>query len=216
MFPSKSYDWMLLVLGLCTFGISRGVAAQDSPVLRERLSKLIVEELSQHNSQDTAYHTKKSKPREKWTSGKVFGKPIRLASWTEESETWIWFDDPASTLSVELKRLNVVDGKIEFALAIQGRARFKLYGRVPKLAKAAVGGSTLLSFELQGSALVGPGKLEKSEITRLTGRLDDLQFNNDAAGAFENLVKDALNDYVENRNDRVRRTVEKAMNRAKF
>lgn len=207
---------MFLVLGLCTVGVSRGMEAQDNPVLRERLSQLILEELSQHNSHDSAFHTKKNKPREKWTSGKVFGKPIRLASWTEESETWFWFDDPVSTLSVELKRFNVVDGRIEFALSIQGRARFKLYGRVPKLAKAAVSGSTRLSFELEGSALVGPGKVEKSEITRLTGRLDDLQFNNDAAGAFENLVKDALNDYVENRNDKVRRTVEKAMNRAKF
>jgi hypothetical protein len=216
MFRSKLHGWVLLLLGLCTIGIPRGVTAQDSPVLRERLSQLIVEELSKHSSRETAYHSKKSKPREKWTSGKVFGKPIRLASWTEESETWFWFDDPNSTLSVELKHLNVIDGRIEFALAIRGRARFKLYGRIPKLAKAAVGGSTRLSFELEGSALVGPGKLEKSEITRLTGRLDDLQFNNDAAGAFENLVKDSLNDYVENRNDKVRRTVEKAMNRVKF
>lgn len=216
MFPSKLPGWMLLLVGVCSIGIPRGVAAQDSPVLRERLSQLIVEELSQHNTLETAYHTQKSKPREKWTSGKVFGKPIRLASWTEESETWFWFEDPASTLSVELKRLNVIDGKIDFALAIQGRARFKLYGRIPKLAKGAVGGSTRLSFELEGTALVGAGKLEKSEITRLTGRLDDLQFNNDAAGPLENLVKDALNDYVENRNDKVRRTVEKAMNRAKF
>jgi len=204
------------VFGLCTIGISRDVAAQDSPVLRERLSQLIIEELSQHNSQDTAYHSKKNKPREKWTSDKVFGKPIRLASWTEETETWFWFDDPASTLSVELKRLNIVDGKIEFALVIQGRARFKLYGRVPKLAKAAVGGSTRLSFDLEGSALVGYGKLENSEITRLTGRLDDLRFNNGAAGAFENLVKDSLNDYIENRNEKVRGTVERAMNRVKF
>jgi hypothetical protein len=216
MFRSKPHGRVILVLGLCTIGISRCVAAQDSPVLRERLSQLIVEELSKHSSRETAYHSKKSKPREKWTSGKVFGKPIRLASWTEESETWFWFDDPVSTLSVELKQLNVVDGRIEFALAIQGRAQFKLHGRIPKLAKAAVGGSTRLSFELEGSALVGPGKLEKSEITRLTGRLDDLQFNNDAAGAFENLVKDSLNDYVVNRNDKVRRTVERAMNRVKF
>lgn len=216
MFPSKLHGSVLLVFGLSTVGLSRGVAAQDSPVLRERLSQLIVEELSKHNSHDAAYHSKKTKPREKWTSGKVFGKPIRLASWTEETETWFWFDDPASTLSVELKRLNVVDGRIEFALVIQGRARFKLYGRVPKLAKAAVGGSTRLSFDLEGSARVGYGKLEKSEITRLTGRLDDLQFNNGAAGAFENLVKDSLNDYIENRNDKVRRTVEKAMNRVKF
>lgn len=216
MLPSKLHFRMLLLLALGGLGMPRVARAQDSPVLRERLSQLIVEELSQHNTLETAYHNKKSKPREKWTSGKVFGKPIRLASWTEESETWFWFDDPASTLAVELKRLNVVDGKIEFALAIRGRARFKLYGRVPKLAKAAVGGSTWLNFELEGSAQVGPGKLENSQVTRLTGRLDDLQFNNDAAGPLENLVKDALNDYVEDRNDKVRRTVEKAMNRAKF
>lgn len=207
---------LLIFVTLAAWGAGHTAVAQDSPVLRERLSQLIAEELSQHNTPDTAYHNKKSKPREKWTSGKVFGKPIRLASWTEESETWFWFDDPAKTLTVELRRLNVVDGKIEFALAIRGRARFKLYGRVPKLAKGAVGGSTWLAFELEGSAQVGPGQLENSQVTRLAGRLDDLQFNNEAAGPFENLVKDALNDYIEDRNDKVRRTVEKAMNRARF
>lgn len=208
--------WPLLLLATCALDLPTVTTGQDSPVLRERLSQLIVAELSEHHSQDTAYHNHKSKPREKWTSGKVFGKPIRLASWTEETETWFWFDDPASTLAVELRQLNVVDGRIDFALAIRGRARFKLYGRVPKLAKAAVSGSTHLSFELAGTALIGPGKLEQSKVHQLSGRLDDLQFSNDAAGMFENLVKDALNDYIEDRNDKVRRTVEKAMDRAKF
>src|SRR4051812_16246367 len=52
----------------------------DSPLVRKLLTKLIIEELQEHRTEETAWYNEKRKDRQKWTSGKVFGKPIRLAS----------------------------------------------------------------------------------------------------------------------------------------
>jgi hypothetical protein len=191
------------------------VMGQDNPVLRSRLQQKIVEELAEHHSQETAWYSEKSVNKQKWTKGKLIGRPIRLASWTEESKTWVWLEDPAR-LAVNLTRLEFRDGRVHFALTARGKARFKAWGRIPKLAKGMVGGTMDVEIDVAGSSALGTGGLTGSSVPTFTGRLHDLRFNNDLGHPFEDLVKDALNRYIENHSDKLRASMEKAIDRVKF
>lgn len=207
-----------LVAHLLSFASLAGTlaSAQDIPLVRKLLQEQLVAEMMQHASEDTAWVNEKRVDRQKWTGGKVLGKKIRLASWTEESKTWLWLENPAETLEVELTRLVVVGGRAEFSLRAVAKARFKAYGRIPKLAKGAVGGNVLAKFEIEGSTAMAGGGFDGSHVTKFDGELKDLRFNNDLAHPFEDLVKDALNDYVEDKNEKLRRSVEKAIDRVQF
>ncbi len=158
-------------------------AAQDNPVLRERLQQKIVEELGRHHTLETAWYNEKSVDKQQWTKGNVLGRKIRLASWTEDSKTWLWLEDPASTLALDVKRLEIRGGRVEFSVAAKATARFKGWGRIPKLAQAAVGGSVNVAIKIEGSAAIGDGHLQDSKITMFKGVLDDLRFNKKATCA---------------------------------
>ena len=205
---------LALVLAAALAPASSG---QELTLVRKLFEQKLIEELSRHDSEDTAWYNEKSVDRQKWTSGKLLGRKIRLASWTEQAKTWLWFEDPQATLSVELTRLAVNGGRLEFALrAVARRARFKAWGRIPKLAKAAVGGTVHADFEIVGSTAIAGGGLDGSQITTFHGGLRDLQFNKRAGEMFEDLVKDALNDYIADKNDKIRRSIEKAIDRVQF
>jgi hypothetical protein len=211
---SRSFGFIATALAMMALlAVSRG---QDNPVLRERLEQKIVEDLSQHCSQETAWYNEKSVDKQKWTEGKVVGRKIRLASWTEQSKTWLWLEDPQSTLSLDLQRLALRDGRLEFALTAKAKARFKAWGRIPKLAQASVGGNVVLAIEIDGSAAIGDGQLHDGKITKLRLQLDDLRFNKKAAHPVEGLLEDAVNDYVDDKNEKLRRSIEKAINRVHF
>lgn len=206
----------VLALALSTSGLA-AARAQEMTLWRGLLEQRLVEELASHDCEEAAYYNEKSVDRQKWSSGKLLGKKVRLASWTEQSKTWLWFEDPASTLSVELTRLEVVEGRLEFALrVVAARARFKAFGRIPKLVKAAVGGTVHADFEIAGSTAIAGGGLDGSQITTFSGGLKDLRFNNDAAHPLEDLAKDALNDYLHDKNEKIRRSIEKAIDRVRF
>ncbi|HEX3725582.1 MAG TPA: hypothetical protein VHV08_05040 [Pirellulales bacterium] len=189
---------------------------QDNPILRERLGQKMIEELSKHDSQEKAWYSEKKVDRQKWTEGKILGKPVRLASWTEESKLWIWLEGPTRSLSLDLRQLAIRDGRLEFSLSAKANARFKSTGRIPKLAQATVGGRMIVQLEITGSAAIGSGHLEQSRITLLKGEIHELQFNNDLAHPFENLIKGSLNDYVEDKNQKLRHSLEKAIDRVHF
>jgi hypothetical protein len=191
-------------------------AAQDIPLVRSLLQKQLLAEMLEHHSEDTAWFNEKSKNKESWTSGKLLGKKIRLASWTEQSKTWIWLEHPAETLQLEITRLTVNQGRAEFAVRATAKARFKTWGRIPKLGQASVGGNVLATFEIEGSTAMAAGGLDGSQVTLFKGELKDLRFNNDLAHPLEDLVKDALNDYVNDKNEKMRRSVEKAIDRVRF
>jgi hypothetical protein len=191
-------------------------AAEDNPILQERLEQMIIAELSKHNSQETAWYSEKTRNKQKWSEGKVLGRPIRLASWTEESKSWVWLEGPKSTLSLDLKRLAIRSGRIEFAVVANAQARFKAWGRIPKLAQASVGGTVRAQIDIEGSAEIGDGHLRDGKITTLKGEVHELQFNNDLAHPFEDIAKDSLNDYVKDNNEKLRTSLEKAINRVHF
>lgn len=207
---------LLLVLSLLAHLASHFATAQDIPLVRAMLQQQLVAEMHEHTSEDSAWFNEKSVNREKWTSGKLLGKKMRLASWTEQSKTWLWLENPGETLEIEITRLNVVAGRAEFAVRATAKARFKAWGRIPKFAQASVGGNVLATFEIEGSTAMADGGLDGSTVTLFKGELKDLRFNNDLAHPLEDLVKDALNDYVNDKNHKMRRSVEKAIDRVRF
>jgi hypothetical protein len=212
------YGVLLVALaGLFAWKAAPGVA-QDNPILRALLERKIVDELAEHASEQTAWFKEKSKDREQWMKTNFFGRKVkvRLASWTEESKTWIWLEQPREKLSVELRHFAVKDGRVEFALAADALAHFKAWGRIPRLGQAAAGGVTWLSIEIAGSTAIGDGHLEQTKITTLKGSVRNLQFNNDLAGPIEGSVMDWVNEHVEKDNDRLREKLEKAIDRVKF
>jgi hypothetical protein len=206
----------LFLPGLAYAVVAATALAQDMPLVRKLLQEQLVAEMREHRDEPTAWVNEKSKNKESWTSGKLLGKKIRLASWTEQSKTWFWLENPAETLQIEITRLTVNQGRAEFAVRATAKARFKAWGRIPKLGQASVGGNVLATFEIEGSTAMADGGLDGSKVTLFKGELRDLRFNNDLAHPLEDLVKDALNDYVDDKNEKMRRSVEKAIDRVRF
>jgi hypothetical protein len=190
-----------------------GAAAQDMPLLRGVLERVIVIELSSHDSEQSAWFNESRKDKQKWTKGKIFGRPMKLASWTEESKSWIWLEEPDKTLSVKLERLAVNQGRAEFAAKARAKARFKVWGRIPKLAKGMAGGTVWLEMQIAGSAKLAGLSLADADIDTLQGTFSDLQFNNDLASVFEDLVEDSLNASIKRDNDKLRAKIERAINK---
>lgn len=190
-------------------------AAQDMPLLRSLIEGVVVAELSSHDSQDNAWYNERSKDKQKWMKSNLFGRQskVKLASWTEESKSWVWLEDPHETLSVDLKQLALNDGRIEFAVAARAKARFKVWGRIPKLTKGMAGGTVWLEIEIAGSAAIANGRLADSKITTLHGTFGDLQFNNDLASVFEDLVEDSLNAHLKRDNEKLREKLERSINK---
>ena len=186
--------------------------------MRNLLQKVIVNELKSHDSEQSAWYNDKSKDKKKVAQFNLFGREIdhKLASWTEESKTWFWIEDPDHTLSLTLSQLTINEQRVEFALSARAKAGFRVWGRIPRLGRGNASGTVWVEFDVAGSAAVGGGGLKEATITKLAGKLDDLQFNNDLASPLEKLVVDALNDHVRDKNDKLRASVEKAINRVKF
>jgi hypothetical protein len=209
--PGAVFAMGLLIALPCMASAS----AADNPVLRKLLEQKIIEELSSHNSEETAWFDEKSKDREKVFQMNLFGREIdkRVASWTEQSKTWFWLVDPDRTLSIEMREFAIEEGRVRFALSARAKAGFRVWGRIPKLVKGNASGTVWVKFEIEGSAAIGGKGLEKSEITRLDGHFRDLQFTNDLASPLERLVTDALNDRVRDKNKKLRRSVQEAIDR---
>jgi hypothetical protein len=203
---------------LTACGMAGFARAQELPVVRNLLQKVIISELKSHDSQESAWYNEKSKDKKKVAQFNFFGREVdhKVASWTEESKTWFWIDDPDHTLSLTLSQLTIKEDRVEFALSARAKAGFRVWGRIPRLGKANASGTVWVEFDVAGSAAVGKGGLKDAQITKLAGKLNDLQFNNDLASPLERLVVDALNDHVRDKNDKLRASVEKAINRVKF
>jgi hypothetical protein len=193
-------------------------AAQDIPILRRLLEQLLVAELSAHDSEENAWYDENSKDREKVVQFNFFGREIdkRVASWTERSKSWLWMEEPSQTLTLELRQFEVRDARLVFAVDARAKMGFRVWGRIPRLVRGNASGTVWAKFTIEGSAAVGGGGLTDAQITKLKGKLRDMQFNNDLASPFERLVVDALNDHVRKKNKQLRHSAEKAIDRVKF
>jgi hypothetical protein len=207
---------VVLVVASLAACFDSAAVAQDNPVLKELLKQKITEDLARHDAQETAWYSEKSVNKQQWTKESLLIRKVRVASWTEESKTWLWLEQPASTLSIDVKRLEVRDGRVEFSVAAKATARFKAWARIPKLAQAAVGGSVGVAIEIEGSAAIGDGHLQDSKITAFKGVLDGLRFNQKLARPMEGFIASALNDYVEDKNEKLRGSLAKTIDRVHF
>lgn len=192
--------------------------AQDIPLVRTLLERVLREELSSHDSEETAWYNDKTKDKTRYFQMNLFGRELdqRVASWTEETKSWIWIEKPAESLFLELEQFEVRDGRIHFAVQAKAKLGFRVWGRIPRLVQGNASGTVHTNFKLAGSTTIANGGLADSQITTLEGKLRELQFNNDLASPLEKLVTGALNDHVENKNKKLRTSVEKAINRVKF
>src|SRR5262245_51326012 len=70
--------------------------AQDSLLLRKVVERAIVAEMKEHHSEETAWYNEKSKDKVKYLQMNLFGREIdkRVASWTEQTKTWVWIEEP--------------------------------------------------------------------------------------------------------------------------
>src|SRR5579884_3805397 len=93
----------------CAAALAAPARAEDNPLLREVLSKAIKKELSKRNSEATG-----------WTSEKKGQQPLNVGpirgSIQTHVKTWVWLDDPAKNLTVEVTRFTVKDDRVSFAL----------------------------------------------------------------------------------------------------
>jgi hypothetical protein len=209
----------MLKCGIAILLLSAAPAgAQDIPLVRTLLERVLREELASHDSEETAWYNDKTKDKIKYFQMNLFGREIdqRVASWTEETKSWIWIERPAESLSLELTQFEVRDGRIHFAVNAKAKLGFRVWGRIPRLVQGNASGTVHSKFTLAGSTAIAGGGLAESQITRLDGKLRELQFTNDLASPLEKLVTTALNDHVENKNKKLRTSVEKAINRVKF
>lgn len=217
---ARLFRLLIVPASVVVLGGPRAVRAADAdnPILRKLIERKIREELNQHDSEDKAWYDEKSKDRVKYFQMNFFGREInrRVASWTEQSKTWVWLEDPEEKLALEVTHFAIRDGRVEFALSARAKAGFRVWGRIPRLAKGNASGTVWVKFEIEGSAALGGEGLKDSRITRLKANLSDLQFNNDLGSPFENLVVDALNNHVRKKNGKLCGSVEKAINRVEI
>ncbi len=179
---------------------------------------MLIAELKAHDSEETAWYDENTKDKRKVVQFNFFGREIdhRVASWTEQSKSWLWTEEPDNTLTLELRQFEVHDARLHFALDARAKLGFRVWGRIPRLVRGNASGTVWAKFTIEGSAAVGGGGLTDAKITKLKGKLRDLQFNNDLASPLERLVVDALNDHVRKKNKKLRRSVEKAIDRVKI
>ncbi len=192
--------------------------AQDMPLIRSLIERMVIDELSSHDSEESSWYDDKTKRKKKVFQMNFFGREIdqQVASWTEETKSWIWIEQPDESLSLELTQFKPRDGRLYFGLEGRAKLGFRVYGRIQRLAKGNASGTVHVKFTLEGSTSMVNGGLADSQVTTLQGKLSELQFNNDLASPLETLVVDALNDHVKNKNKKLRRSVEKAIDRVKF
>ncbi|MGD9720048.1 MAG: hypothetical protein AB7O59_02400 [Pirellulales bacterium] len=213
----RSWVLPLVAVNILALGAAH-LHAQDSLLLRKVVERAIVAEMKDHHSEQTAWYNEKSKDKQKIWQMNLFGREIdkRVASWTEQSQTWVWVEEPDKSLSVAVRQLAARGDRLEFAIDVRSKLGFRVWGRIPKLVRGNASGTLHATFSLEGSAAAGGGGLKDSRVTKLQGKLSDLQFNNDLASPLEKLVTDALNDHVRDKNEKLRTSIERAINRAKL
>lgn len=188
--------------------------AADNDVAKKIIGTAIRKELSIHDSSDSAWESDSEERHE--ISKTVFGKKIVVASWTDESSSNVWLDDPNETLTVDVTEFKIKDGKVTFGARLKGKAKFKASYKVKNVASGNVKGSARVEISVEGSAKLGDGEFSEAKISNLRGRLSDVRFSSDLLRQVQGLVKDAANSYISHKNDKYKRDLEKAINKAKL
>ena len=102
---------------------------------------------------------------------------------------------------------------LAFGISANGKARGKAWGKIPNLVTADVKGSAKAEIDIEGKARINDGKFTDVEITKLTGKVSDLRFSNNALKAIHGLIQDCANEYVKSKNNELKKDLKKAIER---
>jgi len=204
----------LVVVAILLGVVWGGRAVADNPAIQKAMAQKLKQELSKHRSEDTAWFNESE--REHKISKTVFGREIVIARWSDEAKTWVWLDDPDSTLSVDVSRFTLKNGVVSFAVVAKGKAKAKAWAKVPNVVKGDVMATARVHIDLEGSCKIKEGKLAEAKITKLEGRISDFRPNNDLLKVIQGWLKDVANDYIKHNRDRYRTDLEKAINKTTF
>lgn len=211
--------WPLIaILAFVVFGTSASVQAADNPVLRKLLSSTLKNELSKHNSEDTAWYNADSKKKVKWAKTKVFGKVIKtkVAEWKEESKSWVWLDNPKKNLSVDVYKFELKNDVLKFGVKVKGKVKGKVWGKIPNVVTADVKTSAVATITIEGTVKITKDKLSEANITKASGSLSDLRFNNDALKVMQGDLNGLANRNLKDNEGKFKKDLAKALNGVKF
>jgi hypothetical protein len=182
----------------------------DNPVLAQLLAAKIKAALALYNSEDNAWYNDGKETEDIKVAG------VKVGSITYETKTWLWLDDPNENLTIDVYKLRLRDGELEIGISAHAKARFKAWGKVPKIVTTDVKGSARVEITIAGSARLAGTHITDANITKLDADLHDVRFSNDALKAIQGLIRDVMNQAVNRKEKDLARKIEQAMNEISF
>jgi hypothetical protein len=179
------------------------VIAQDNSVLRDFLSRAAEKGISKHRSEQTAWYSEKNS-----RSGGV----IRIS---KETKTWLWLAEPEKNLKIEITKFELKGDALNFGVTAKGKAKGKAWGKISNVVEADVKLSANVEIVIEGKARVSGGRFTNVEISKLSGEVKDLRFNNNALNALQDVVEECVNSYIVYQNDDLKKDLEQAIERFK-
>lgn len=158
----------------------------------KRISEAIRQELSGHHSEDTAWYNETKE-------GKM------------ETKTWLWLDDPASSLTIDVPEFELKDDSIGFAIEAKSAVKGKAWGKIRGLLKGDAKMSGKLSVLIGGQLRFGADSAPTVAITSVDAKVNELRFNNDLLDALKGLIEDCVNAYFQKGKQRWGTDIEKAI-----
>ncbi len=179
----------------------------DNPILRNLLAQKIKQSLADHSSEATAWYNEGSEPI------KVAG--VRVG--TSETKTWVWLDNPAGDLSIDVYLLTLTGGgELRFGIRAQGKAKVKAWGKIPNVGSADVTGTCRAEIVIEGSARVAANRLTDANISILDANVSDVRFNSEVLSAIQGLIRDVMNRYIDANKESIKREIVDAINGQSF
>jgi hypothetical protein len=183
----------------------------DNPILRNLLAQKIKQSLADHSSEATAWYNEGS------DTEPIDLGPISVGSITVETKTWVWLDNPADNLSIDVYMLTLTGGgELRFGIRAQGKAKVKAWGKVPRVITADVNGSCRTEIVIEGSTRIAANRLTDASIFILDGTVSDVRFSNDALKAIQGLIRDVMNRYIDANERAVKQDIVDAINGQSF
>jgi dolichyl-phosphate-mannose--protein O-mannosyl transferase len=193
------------------FWVAADLAKLDNPNLRQLLATKVKQMLTEHNSEAMAWYSEGSE-----TEPIDLG-PISVGSITYETKTWVWLDDPAINLSVDVYGLILLsNGELHFGLRAHGKAKFNVWGKIPKMVTGDVKGTFRAEIVIEGSASIAANTLKDANIYRLDGAVSDVRFSSEMLSVIQGLIRDVMNRYIDANEEKIKQEIVDAINGQSF
>ena len=176
----------------------------QNALLRILIEDVLVQELSKHQSQDTAWYSK--------DEHRIKIGPIRSKV---KTETWTWLDNPTHKFNVSITKLELKEGRISFSAKAIGAIACRFKGDW-KIARASVSGTAKAEIVITGEAGIGAnGTIQDAKITELNGKLTKVDVQN-CPPVLDSFVADIANGFLVENKEKFRDEVVEAFNGVSF